>query len=75
MTNSEKKNADQNIDLLFDFVRYLIENPDEMDKIPKGSAVRFRNYNHALYSFPASDDESTFWVDIKQDFKLNALSA
>jgi len=39
MTNEEKVTSD--IERAGEFLRYLIDNPSEMEKIPNGSHIRF----------------------------------
>jgi hypothetical protein len=39
MTNDEKVALD--IDRAGEFLRYLIDNPSEMEKIPSGATIRF----------------------------------
>lgn len=62
----------QNIDLAFDFIRYLLENPLEIDKIPNDSTIRFRAFNSKMSNLPTDMKEQTTWITVKSSFEIAA---
>ena len=64
---TKKQKAKKDIEMAFDFARYLIDHPDEIAKIPNGSEIAFRDKSDA----PVNQSRGKgLRVDVKRDFEI-----
>ena len=63
----------KNIELAFDFARYLIEHPEELDKIPNGSEIAFNEKSEEVKKKPVRRKQVR--VDVKHAFKIKDKAA
>jgi hypothetical protein len=52
----------KNINLAFDFLDYLIENPSEIEKIPSGSSIKFVNSTQKKKNHTSTSSEKILKV-------------
>jgi hypothetical protein len=65
--------AKRDIAMAFDFVRYLIDHPEELAKIPNGSEVCFHDVSNeaeATSSKKYSETGKSVQVNVKRDFEI-----
>jgi hypothetical protein len=67
MTYKEKVKKD--IEVFFDFVRYLIDHPDEIAKIPDGSEIYFHDKTSDVPDGNKVKRKSVR-VDVKRNFEI-----
>jgi hypothetical protein len=65
MTRKEKVTKD--IEMAFDFARYLIEHPEELDKIPDGSEIAFNDKSEVQKKSAA---RKSVCVDVRHAFAI-----
>jgi hypothetical protein len=67
MTHKEKVKKD--IEMTFDFVRYLIDHPEELAKIPNGSEIYFHDKTSDI---PVGNKvkRKGVRVDVKRNFEI-----
>lgn len=70
---SKKEKTKKDIEMAFDFARYLIDHPEMIDKIPNGSEISFNES-----SKPKKDKPKTrkpLRVDVKHAFEIKNKAA
>jgi hypothetical protein len=71
---SKKEKAKKDIEMAFDFARYLIDHPEELDKIPDGSEIAF-NEKGKLVKPPKAATKKQLRVDVKHAFEIKKKAA
>jgi hypothetical protein len=71
---SKKEKAKKDIEMAFDFARYLMDNPDELDKIPDGSEIAF-NEKGKLAQPTKPTSKKQLRVDVKHVFDIKKKAA
>ncbi len=66
---SKKEKAKKDIEVAFDFARYLIKHPEELAKIPDGSEISFQEGSAYVPSRKKANAKE-LRVDIKRDFEI-----
>ena len=66
MNNTEK--AKKDIEMAFDFARYLIDHPEELDNIPDGSEIAF---NEKAEVQEKVISRTSVCVDVRNAFAIN----
>jgi hypothetical protein len=66
---SKKEKAKKDIEIAFDFARYLIEHPEELAKIPDGSEISFLEKSADVPSKKKASAKE-LRVDVKRDFEI-----
>jgi hypothetical protein len=60
---------EKNIDLAFDFIRYLLANPDKLDEIPTGSVLQFMEMDGSPQIIGV-EEPNTYYVKVRRQFEL-----
>jgi hypothetical protein len=66
---NKKQKAKRDIEMAFDFARYLIDHPDEIAKIPDGSEVSFYEKSGAK-PLKHAERRKRIQVNVKRDFEI-----
>ena len=61
---------EKNIDLTFDFLRYLLDNPDQIEEIPNGSVIQFIGIDGSPQLIEEVE-QATYYVKVKRQFDLS----
>jgi hypothetical protein len=69
MKVTHKEKVTKDIEMAFDFARYLIDHPEELAKIPNGSEIAF-NEKPGLMSTKQKTNAKKVRVDVKRDFEI-----
>jgi len=62
----------RNISLVFDFLRYLIDHPELLDKISDGCELEFIDKDFPLPELKAPEGEKKVFLKVNRTFDLNA---
>ena len=71
---SKKEKAKRDIEMAFDFARFLIDNPAQLDKIPNGSEIAFVEKS-TLPNAQRTTVEKQLRVDVKSAFEIKKRAA
>lgn len=74
MTRLDKKMVEKNLDLIFEFEKYVLEHPDFAEGIPQNAVVcmqlageeRFNRWSRSLAEKHLKKGRPVFWVTIKR---------
>jgi hypothetical protein len=63
----------KNISLVFDFLRYLTEYPEMIEKIPDGSEIEFLDKDFPLANHEAnSEEDKKIFLKVERTFGIGA---
>jgi hypothetical protein len=67
---NKKEKAKKDIEMAFDFARYLIEHPDEIEKLPDNSEVTFHERSDVVTPKSTSSRRKKVSVAVKRNFHI-----
>ncbi len=74
MTKTDKKMVDKNLDLIFEFEKYILEHPDFAEHIPEGATLvmqvegdeEFNRWSRRLGKKQMESGQSVVYITIKK---------
>lgn len=74
MTQSDNKMVEKNLDLLFEFEKYVLQHPDIAEEIPQDAVIfvllegdeKFNRWSRRFAKQYGEEDRSLFWVTIRK---------
>lgn len=62
--------VEKNIDLAFDFLRYLLANPDKLEEIPNGAVLQFMEMDGSP-QIMGVEEPNAYYVKVRRQFELS----